>query len=176
VWAIGVNWAGTVLGSVRVALYTNNDTAGPGRPLSFLTDSGTNYVATSSGWQDIPVALKSVTYGIYWVAIQISADESVFAIPSISAYYYRGFGSFNSTWPDSNYTLDNEVQWNMRVTSLPPISASVAQGLEQQDQINALPASLHAESYWEWTKNAGATFNKIVSTPTKYIEPVIMNT
>jgi hypothetical protein len=152
VWAIGVNWAGTVFGSVRVALYTNNYTAGSDRPSSFLTDSGTNYVATSSGWQDIPVAIKSVTYGNYWVAIQISAVESVFAIPSTSAYYYRGFGSFNSSWPDSNYTLDNEVQWNMRVTSLPPISTSIAQRLEQQNQINALPAPLRAGSYWEWTK------------------------
>lgn len=152
VWAIGVNWAGTVLGSVRVALYTNNGTGGPDRPSSFLTDSATNYVATSSGWQDIPVALRSVTFGNYWVAIQVSAGESVFAIASTSYYYYRGFGSFNSSWPVSNSTLDNQVEWNMRVISLPPISASIAPHLEQQNQVNALPASLHAGSYWEWIR------------------------
>ena len=36
VWAIGVNWAGTGLGAVRVALYSNNYTAVPYRPSSFL--------------------------------------------------------------------------------------------------------------------------------------------
>jgi hypothetical protein len=136
VWAIGVNWAGTVLGAVRVALYTNNYTAGSDRPSSLLTDSATVFVAMSGGWQDIPVALRSVTVGNYWVAIQISAVESVFAIASTRTHYYRGFGSFDSSYPYSNYTLDYEGQWNMRViyTVHFPIRP-----LEQQNQIKALP-------------------------------------
>jgi len=115
VWAIGVNWAGTMLGSVHVALYTNNYTAGLNRPSTLLTDSGIDFVTASRGWQDIPVALKSVINGYYWVAIQISAVESVFATASTRTYYYRGFGSFDSSWPASNYTLDYNGQWNMRV-------------------------------------------------------------
>ncbi|MGA2785558.1 MAG: hypothetical protein ABSF09_12750 [Candidatus Bathyarchaeia archaeon] len=150
VWAIGVNWAGTGLGAVRVALYSNNYTAVPYRPSSLLTDSGTDSVATSGGWQDIPVAIRSVTYGDYWVAIQISEAEAVFAIAYPRAYYYRGFGSFNSSWPDSNYTLDNQEQWNMRVIPIP--SSLIAQRLEQQNQVNALPSALHAGRYWEWTR------------------------
>ena len=136
VWAIGVNWAGTMLGSVHVALYTNNYTAGLNRPSSLLTDSGIDFVATSRGWQDIPVALKSVMNGNYWVAIQISAVESTFAIASTRTYYYRGFGPFDSSWPSSNYTLDYNGQWNMRViySVYFPIHP-----LEQQNQINAPP-------------------------------------
>jgi hypothetical protein len=147
VWAIGVNWAGTGLGAVRVALYSNNYTAVPYRPSSLLTDSGTDFVVTSGGWQDIPVAIRHVTYGEYWVAIQISEIEAVFAIAYPRAYYYRGFGSFNSSWPDSNYALDNQEQWNMRVIPIP--STLITQHLEQQNQINALPATLQAESYWK---------------------------
>ncbi|MGA3297596.1 MAG: hypothetical protein ABSD41_09100 [Candidatus Bathyarchaeia archaeon] len=124
VWAIGVKWAGTILGSVRVALYTNNYTDVSERPSSLLTDSATVFVATSTGWQDIPVALRSVNDGYYWVSIQISAVESVFTTASLRSYYYRGFGSFDSSWPDSNYTLDNDDQWNMRVTLLAPLSVT----------------------------------------------------
>jgi hypothetical protein len=144
VWAIGVNWASTGLGYVWVALYSNNYTAGSNRPASLLTDSGTVFVATSRGWQDIPVAIRSVTYGYYWVAIQISAVEAVYAITYTGTYYYRGFGPFNTSWPDSNCTLDNnEDQWNMRVALLPPVL--IAQHLNQQNQINALPASPSAK-------------------------------
>ena len=150
VWAIGVNWAGTGLGAVRVALYSNNYTAVPYRPSSLLTDSGTDFVATSGGWQDIPVAIRSVAYGDYWVAIQISEAEAVFAIAYPRAYYYRGFGAFNSSWPDSNYTLDDQEQWNMRV--IPILSSLIAQRIEPQSEVNALPASLNAERYWEWTR------------------------
>ena len=133
VWAIGVNWAGTMLGSVHVALYTNNYTAGLNRPSSLLTDSGIDFVATSSGWQDIPVALRSVVNGYYWVAIQISAVESVFAMSSTRTYYPRGFGSFDSSWPNSNYTLDYNGQWNMRV--IYSVSFPI-HPLEQQNQVN----------------------------------------
>jgi hypothetical protein len=143
VWAIGVNWAGTGLGAVRVALYSNNYTALPYRPSGLLTDSGTDFVATSGGWQDIPVAIRSVTYGNYWVAIQITHVEAVFAIASPRTYYYKGFGPFNSSWPDSNYTLDNEEQWNMRVIPLP--SSFIVQYLERQNPINALPISRSAD-------------------------------
>ena len=121
VWAIGVNWADTVSGSVRVALYTNNYTDVSERPSSLLTDSATVSVASSSGWQDIPVALRSVTDKYYWVAIQISADESIFTTASLRSYYYRGFGPFDSSWPNSNYTLDNDDQWNMRLILLAPL-------------------------------------------------------
>lgn len=145
VWAIGVNWADTGLGAVRVALYSNNYTTVPYTPSSLLTDSGTNAVATSGGWQDIPVAVRFVTYGDYWVAIQVSEDEAVFAIAYPRAYYYSGFGSFNSSWPETNYTLDNVEQWNMRVISIP--STLTAQNLEQQNQTSALPVSLRVESH-----------------------------
>ena len=150
VWAIGVNWAGTGLGAVHVALYSNNYTALPNRPSGLLTDSGTDFVAPSGGWQDIPVALRSVTYGNYWVAIQITHVEAVFAIASPRVYYYRGFGSFDSSWPASNYTLDNDEQWNMRVIPLP--SSFIVQSLEQQNRVNVLPISLRAGSYWKWSQ------------------------
>lgn len=155
VWAIGVNWAGTGLGSVRVALYSNNYTALPYRPSSLLTDSGTDFVANSGGWQDIPVALRRVRYGYHWVAIQMSENEAVFAMayPPFSLaypkiYYYRGFGSFNSSWPDSNYTFGYEEQWNMRVVSLP---SNTPDSLQQQNQINLLPISPRVGTCWKWS-------------------------
>jgi hypothetical protein len=83
------------------------------------------------------------------VAIQISQIEPVFAIPSTRAYYYRAFGTFNSTWPNSNYTLDNQEQWNMRLIPLPANFA--AQHLEQRNQMTALSNSLHSASCWKWT-------------------------
>src|SRR5208282_2374797 len=106
---------------------------------------------------------------IGWPFKLVPSNQSSLSLPS--AYYYRGFGAFNSSWPDSNYTLDNEVQWNMRITSLPPIfTTSLAQGLEQQNQINALPASLRAGSYWEWTKTQVLLSMRPIGTSTNYIE------
>lgn len=135
VWAISVNWAGTGFGNVHVALYSNNYTALPNKPSALLTDSGDIIVSSSVGWQDIPVALKSVPYGNYWVAIEISQIETVFAITSPRAYYYRGFGPFNSTWPDSNYTIDSGDQWNMRIVTYPP--TFIIQPFDQQYQTHS---------------------------------------
>ena len=148
VWGISVNWAATGLVTVNVALYSNNDTAGSNKPCRLLTDSGFILVDASGGWQDIPVALKSVRFGNYWVAIQISQIEPVFAIPYTRAYYYRAFGTFNSSWPNSNYTLDSLEQWNMRVVFMPP---NFVQHLAQQNQMIALSDSLRAASCWERT-------------------------
>ena len=147
--AIGVNWAGTVVGGVAVALYNSNYPERSDRPSHLFTDSGNIFIDTSGGWQDIPVALKSVTYGHYWVAIQISSSESVFAIASTRAYYYKEFGSFNSSWPHSNYAFDYAGQWNMRLIYLVHFPTLP---LEQQNQINALPASPHPGSYWNRIK------------------------
>ena len=149
VWGIGVNWAGTGLVTVNVALYSNNSTSVPSRPCRLLTDSGFILLNVTGGWQDIPVAFKSVKFGYYWVAIQITQDVPVYAIPSTRAYYSRAFGTFNSSWPNSNYTVDGLEQWNMRTNPLPPNYA--IQNLEEQNQITTLSGSLRAANCWRYT-------------------------
>ena len=114
--SIGVNWADTAAGNVRVALYT----PGSNTPASLLVDSGTVPITTATGWQDVSVSslpAVSVTPGSYWVAIQISVVKIVYTIPASRSYYYPagGFGPFANPWP-ANSNQDTEDQWNMRVT------------------------------------------------------------
>jgi len=114
--SIGVNWADTAAGNVRVALYT----PGSNKPASLLVDSGTVPITTIAGWQDVSVSslpTVSVTPGIYWVAIQISVAKTVYTISASRSYYYLagGFGPFNPTW-SANSNQDTQDQWNMRVT------------------------------------------------------------
>jgi len=138
VTAIGVNLAGALQSDVAVALYSNNYTGGSNRPYRLLTDSGTIFITTSGGWQDIPVAIKSLTNsGEYWVAIQLTAGASVYAVASTRAYYPKEFGPFNPSWPDSNYTLDYADQWNMHVIST--VTFPILQ--QQQNPINPYSTS-----------------------------------
>src|SRR5208282_2896982 len=93
--SIGVNWADSAAGNVRVALYT----PGSNKPASLLVDSGTVPITTIAGWQDVSVSslpTVSVTPGIYY-------------------YLAGGFGPFNPTW-SANSNQDTQDQWNMRVT------------------------------------------------------------
>ena len=111
--SIGVNWADTTAGNVRVALYT----PGSNKPASLLVDSGTVPITTTAGWQDVSVSAVSVTAGNYWVAIQISVAKNVYTTAASRSYYYLagGFGPFDSTWSATS-NQDSQDQWNMRVT------------------------------------------------------------
>src|SRR5208282_5599200 len=107
--SIGVNWADSAAGNVRVALYT----PGSNKPASLLVDSGTVPITTTTGWQDISVSAISVTAGSYWVAIQISVVKTIYTIPASRSYYYLvgGFGPFDPTWSGSS-SQDSNDQWN----------------------------------------------------------------
>jgi hypothetical protein len=108
--SIGVNWAGTQSGNVRVALYS----AGSGKPGSLLAESASTLMATAAGWQDIPVSY-SITAGSYWVAIQISGGKTVYYLSGSRSWYVKSFGAFDSSWSGSS-SQDSAAQWNMRVT------------------------------------------------------------
>ena len=108
--SIGVNWAGTQSGNVRVALYS----AGSGKPGSLLAESASIAMTTAAGWQDISVTY-STTAGSYWVAVQISGSKTVYYKSGSRSYYSRSFGAFDSSWSGSS-RQDSAAQWNMRVT------------------------------------------------------------
>ena len=122
VTSIGVNWAGTQSGYVRVALYS----AGSGKPGSLLAESTSTAMTTAAGWQDISVSY-SITAGSYWVAIQISASKTVYYKSGSRSYYTKSFGAFDSSWSGSS-GQDSAAQWNMRVTYTtgpPPMDFSI---------------------------------------------------
>jgi len=108
--SLGVNWAGTQSGNVRVALYS----AGSGKPGSLLAESASVAMNTAAGWQDISVTY-SVTAGSYWVAIQISVSKTVYYKSGSRSYYSKSYGAFDSSWSGSS-GQDSAAQWNMRVT------------------------------------------------------------
>lgn len=110
VQSIGVNWAGTQSGNVRVALYG----AGSGKPGSLLAESASTAMTTAAGWQDISVTY-SFTAGSYWVAVQLSSSKSVYYKPASRSWYTKGFSAFDSIWSGSS-NQDSAAQWNMRVT------------------------------------------------------------
>jgi hypothetical protein len=110
VQSVGVNWAGTQSGNVRVALYS----AGSGKPGSLLAESASTAMTTAAGWQDISVTC-SVTAGSYWVAIQISGSKTVYYKSGSRSYYLKSYGAFDSSWSGSS-SQDSAAQWNMRVT------------------------------------------------------------
>lgn len=130
--SIGVNWAGTQTGEVRVALYS----AGSGKPANLLIQSASMSMSTGAGWQDISVSGYSVTPGSYWIAIQISTGKSIYYGSGLRSYYARSYGSFDSSWSTGS-SQDAFVQWNLRVTyaagpdftiSASPISQNVGAG------------------------------------------------
>jgi hypothetical protein len=109
--SIGVNWAGTQSGSVRVALYS----AGSGKPGSLLAESASTAMTTAAGWQDVPVTSYSAAAGTYWIAIQLSSAKSVYYQSGSRSWYVKSFGAFDSSWSGSS-RQDSAAQWNMRVT------------------------------------------------------------
>jgi len=115
--SIGVNWAGTEAGNVRVALYS----AGVSKPSTLLAESGSTAMSGTYGWQDIPVTGVSLSAGTYWVAVQISASRRVYYQPGSRSYYSKTYGAFDATWSGSS-TQDSAAQWNMRVSyqGVPP--------------------------------------------------------
>ena len=120
--SIGVNWAGTQSGNVRVALYS----AGSGKPGSLLAESASTAMTTAAGWQDVSVTY-SITAGSYWVAIQISAGKTVYYKSDSRSWYAKSYGAFDATWSGSSIQ-DSAAQWNMRVTYTtgpPPMDFSI---------------------------------------------------
>jgi len=109
--SIGVNWAGTQSGNVRVALYS----AGSGKPGSLLAESTSTAMTTAAGWQDIPVTSYSATAGTYWIAIQLGSIKGVHYQSGSRSWYVRSFGAFDSSWSGSS-RQDSAAQWNVRVT------------------------------------------------------------
>jgi hypothetical protein len=129
VQSVGVNWAGTQSGNVRVALYS----AGSGKPGSLLAESASTAMTTAAGWQDISITYI-VTAGSYWVAIQISASKTVYYKSGSRSYYSKSYGALDSSWSGSS-SQDSAAQWNMRVTYTTTIP--------QDFSITASPTSLH---------------------------------
>jgi len=111
VQSIGVNWAGTQSGNVRVALYS----AGSGKPGSLLAESSSTVMNTAAGWQDVPVTSYSATAGTYWIAVQLSSAKSVYYQFGSRSYYLKSYGAFDSSWSGSS-SQDSAAQWNVRVT------------------------------------------------------------
>jgi len=109
--SIGVNWAGTQSGNVRVALYS----AGSGKPGSLLAESASTAMTTAAGWQDVPVSSYSAAAGAYWISIQISSSKSVYYVSGSRSWYVKSFGAFDSSWSGSS-KQDSAAQWNMRIT------------------------------------------------------------
>lgn len=111
VQTIGVNWAGTTAGSVRVALYS----AGVNKPGSLLTQSADTAMTGSTGWQDISVTSYSVTAGSFWLAIQLTAPRQAYWASGTRSYYSKSYGAFDAAWSSSSAS-DSYFQWNMRIT------------------------------------------------------------
>ena len=108
--SIGIKWASTEAGNVRVALYS----AGSGKPASLLAESASTAIVTSAGWQDVTVSC-TVTAGSYWVAIAFSAAKTVYYNVASRSYYTKSYGAFDATW-DNSSTQDANAQFYMRVT------------------------------------------------------------
>jgi hypothetical protein len=109
--SLGVNWAGTQSGNVRVALYS----AGSGKPGSLLAESTSTAMNTAPGWQDIPVTSYSAAAGTYWIAIQLGSIKGVYYQSGSRSWYVRSFGPFDSSWSGSS-RQDSAAQWNVRAT------------------------------------------------------------
>jgi len=138
VQSVGVNWAGTQSGYVRVALYS----AGSGKPGSLLAESASTAMNTAAGWQDLTVTYP-ITAGSYWVAIQLSASKSVYYSSGSRSYYSKTYGAFDSSWSGSS-GQDSAGQWNMRVTYAtgpPPQDFSITASPTSQSVGAGNPAS-----------------------------------
>lgn len=121
--SIGVNWAGTQIGNVRVALHS----AGSSKPGTLLVESVSTAMATTARWQDVSVTGYSVTGGSYWVAIQISVNKGAFFNVASRSYYSLSFGPFDSTWSSSS-SQDSAAQFNVRMaysTGPPPADFAI---------------------------------------------------
>jgi hypothetical protein len=113
VQTIGINWANTQPGNVRVALYSD---AG-NKPGSLLTESASTGMSGSAGWQDITVTPYTVSAGKYWVAFLVNSPRYIYfaSFAGVRSYYRKTFGPMDATWSPSS-TQDSYYMANMRVT------------------------------------------------------------
>jgi len=156
VTSIGINWAGTEAGNIRVALYGGAS----GKPANLLTESVSAPMSTAAGWQDISVASYAATAGSYWVAMQNDAPKTIYYTAASRMFYVKSFGSFDPTWSVSS-SSDSSYQINMRVTYTP------GSGCGPDFSISASPTSqsVGAGSTALFTLNLAATggFDEAVS-------------